>query len=165
MSTRRSNYGLVFRLLSLFGLGLAVFLAFLSRTDIANLLRKSSYAEWATAMESALRAKQVELLQIDFGTYPSTGDKMHVALAIAEPTYEFGFNRLFMDVHRVIIDTYLQSEPQPPAVDYISVVVVASSGFRYGVRAPFQAAKDYAQGAMDSEAYMATWEVGVDESD
>lgn len=162
MTRGRSGYALPLTLLSLLVVLAGIFLRVLSMTDIGNLLGKSSYAEWSAAIERTLTAQRAEVLLVDFGAFPDRDHETYVVVEIKEPTYEFEIRQLVLDVNQIIIEKYLQSKPLPPAVDYVLVAVVSPPDLRYGVRSPFQAGIDYVQGALDREAYLGTWEFGVE---
>ena len=148
--------------LAIISIFFTLLLIFLNNTDIGNWLKKSDYAEWGHLIEDGLAVGNAEVNVVDFGTLPENDEEYYVVVEIAEPTHEYEFERLFVDVHRIIIEAYLSSDPAPSQPDFIYTAVRESSGFRFGVFAPFQSVMNYVQSGKDYEGYVDTWEYGID---
>ncbi|MGD8865016.1 MAG: hypothetical protein PVI81_05455 [Anaerolineales bacterium] len=162
MRSRGSSLRLPLTILSIFA---TLLLIFLSRTDLGNWLKKSDYALWSQNLESELTAQKAELLMVDFGTLPEDDEEFYVVVEIAEPQHEYEFERLFADLQKIVIETYLQTEPVPEQPDTIAAIVNIDSGLRMAVLAPFDSAMEYFQGTIGYESWIDTWEFGFDVSE
>jgi hypothetical protein len=139
----------------------ALFFYFIGQTDVGNWFRKAGYAEWSSYLEEGLTSSNAEVHTIDFGTFQESDDEFFVAIEMAEPTHEYEIERLFVDVHRIVIDAYLKSDPPPPEPDSILVLVTAPD-IRFAVIAPFQIVMDYVESGSNYDRYVESWEHVVD---
>jgi hypothetical protein len=162
MRSRSSSYRLPFTILSIF---VTLLIIFLNRTDFGNWLKKSDYAEWSQQIESEMAAQNAELLVVDFGTLTEEDEEIFVVVEIAEPQHEYEFERLFADLQKIIIETYIETDPGAVQPDTIAVIVTMESGMRMGVLAPFTSALDYSQNRIDYESWVDTWEFGFEVSE
>jgi hypothetical protein len=162
MRHRSPNIKIPFTIISIF---FTLFLIFLSTTDIGNWFKKSDYAEWGHLIEDGLAVGNAEVTVVDFGTFPDNDEEFYIVVEIAEPTHEYEFERLFVDVHRIIIEAYLKSDPAPSQPDFILTAVKDSTDFRFGVIAPFQSVMNHVQSGSDYEGYIDTWKYGFDFGD
>ncbi len=159
MRSRNESTRLLFTALAILT---ALFAVFLSRTDLGNWLRKSEYAEWSTFIEQDLTAQKAQVLLVDFGTLPDEDEEFFVVVEIAEPSYEYEFERLVLDVQSVILEAYHKCEPAPEPPDSIATILHIGEGMRMGVVAPFQAAMDYARSGTGYETFADSWRYGID---
>lgn len=162
MRSRGSSLRLPLTILSIFA---TLLLIFLSRTDLGNWLKKSDYALWSQNLESELTAQKAELLMVDFGTLPEDDEEFYVVVEIAEPQHDYEFERLFADLQKIVVETYLQTDPAPEQPDTIAAIVNIDSGLRMAVLAPFDSAMEYFQGTIGYESWIDTWEFGFDVSE
>jgi hypothetical protein len=159
MRSSGSGYRIAVRIIGIFAILLIIVL---SQTKLGNWLRKSDYAPWSQNIEAELAANKAELLTVDFGTLPEDDDEFYVVVEIAEPQHEYEFERLFADLQQIVVRTYMQTDPLPEQPDTIATIVTMESGMRMGVIAPFQSALDYLHGSTNYDAWVDTWEFGLD---
>jgi hypothetical protein len=145
--------------LSLVGLLIVVFL---NQTDLGNWFKKSDYAEWGRVLEEDLEAELVNVITIDFGTLPDKEDEFFVVVELAEPTYEYDLERLFADVQRIIVGSYLKTDPNPSPPDTIATIMDTESGLYVAVQAPFQSALDYVQSSITYDQWINGWQYMLD---
>jgi hypothetical protein len=140
----------------------ALLLIVLSQTDLGNWLKKSDYAEWSIYIEEDLAAQKAEVLIVDFGTLPEDDEKFYVVVEIAEPAHEYEFERLFLDIQRIIVEAYLKLDTPPSQPDSIATIVNMGSDMRMGVVAPFTETLNYVQTGSGYEGFVETWQFGID---
>jgi hypothetical protein len=157
MGSRSSSFKLPFTVLSIL---FSLILIFLSQTDVGNWLKKSDYAQWSQLIEAEMTAQNADVVLVDFGKAPDGDDEFFVVVEIVEPQHEYEFERLFADLQRIIVETYMQTDPAPQQPDTIAVIVDMEAGMRMGVIAPFTSAMGYFQSGLTYEAWLDTWEFG-----
>ena len=162
MRSTGSSLRTPFRILAIFA---TLLIIVLSQTDLGNWLRKSDYAPWSQNIEAELTAQKAELLTVDFGTLPEDDEELYVVVEIAEPQHDYEFERLFADLQQIVVQTYLQTDRAPERPDSIATLVTMEGGLRMGVIGPFESAMDYAQGRVNYDSWVDTWEFGFDVSE